>query len=63
MHTPVPKVYVFMLGFGFAMAEKSLSEDDATGCVLKPEHLSISLKFANFASAYQCIPAAGFREG
>lgn len=46
-----------MLGFGFAMAENqlftnSLSEDDAVGCVLKPEHLSINLEFANFASAY-----------
>lgn len=68
MHTPVPEVCVSMLGFGFAVAEnqlftKSLSEDDATGCVLKPEHLSISLKFANFASAYQLIPVADFREG
>lgn len=46
-----------MLGFGFAMAENqlfsvSLSEDDAIGCVLKPEHLSISLEFANSESGY-----------
>lgn len=50
-------IHASMLGFGFAMAEKelftkSISEDDATGYVLKPEHLRISLEFANFASAY-----------
>lgn len=57
IHTQVLKVCASMLGFGFSMAEnqlftKSLSEDDVVGCVLKPEHLSISLEFANFASAY-----------